>query len=249
MARTDIFRVIPGERDGPPFCVRGVERVLDQIGRERSVPHEMRIRTRNAEATKAALLAAGARAFAEHGFSGATLDSVADEANVNKAMVAYYFGDKAGLFQAILEEAVEHILASVARDVDASADPRTQLAAYIAALGEMMAARPFFPAMMLRDYQSGRFQRHPVLVERLLSFSRITHRILADGEARGVFRPTDHHLMHLTIVGSLSYFVASQRFRDDLAASGASATALPSMPQLEEFIANLTETVLDGVGV
>lgn len=204
----------------------------------------MRFRTRNAETTKAALLRAGADAFAQHGFDGATLEEIAEAADVNKAMVAYYFGDKAGLFQAILEEAVEYILARVARDVDSLAQPDAQLAAYISALGEMMAARPFFPSMVLRDFQSGRFQQDPALLQRLLKFSQITHRIMTDGEARGVFRPADHHMMHLTIVGSLAYFVASQRFRDDVGSLPMPTTDPKVMPELKDFVGHLAQTIL-----
>jgi AcrR family transcriptional regulator len=204
----------------------------------------MRFRARNAEATKAALMRAGANAFALQGFDGATLEQIAEAADVNKAMVAYYFGDKAGLFQAILEEAVEYILARVAREVDSLAQPDAQLAAYISALGEMMAARPFFPSMVLKDFQSGRFQRDPALLQRLLKFSQITHRIMADGEARGVFQTVDHHMMHLTIVGSLAYFVASQRFRDDVSNLQTPTAGPQAMPGLEEFIGHLTQTVL-----
>lgn len=200
---------------------------------------------RDKEATKAALLKAGAEAFAAQGFDAATLDSIAEVAGVNKAMVAYYYGDKAGLFQAILEEAVDFILARVTSDVDPLDDPAEQLAAFIRALAEMMVARSFFPAMMLRDFQSGRFQQNEALVSRLLKFSQITRRILGEGEARGVFRPTDHHMMHLTIVGTLAYYVASQRFRDDV-------VALPghegeAMPRLEGFIAHITEVLLNGI--
>ena len=84
-------------------------------------------------------------AFATKGFDGTTLDDIAVEAGVNKAMVAYYFSDKAGLFQAILQDAVEFILLAVVSDVGKNASAREQLTKYITALGQMMARRPAFP--------------------------------------------------------------------------------------------------------
>lgn len=200
---------------------------------------------RDKEATRAALLEAGASAFAVQGIDGATLEGIAADAGVNKAMIAYYFGDKAGLFQAVLEEAVDFILVRVARDVEPLDDPAEQLGTFIRALAEMMAARPFFPSMMLRDFQSGRFQQDPALVSRLMKFSETTRRILSEGEARGQFRPTDHHMMHLTIVGTLSYYVASQRFRDELVRLPGRAEA--AMPRLEGFIDHITRVLLEGI--
>jgi len=200
---------------------------------------------RDKEATKAALLEAGAEEFGRAGFDGATLDGIAERAGVNKAMVAYYYGDKVGLFQAILEDSVETTLARVAVEVDPLDDPAEQLAAFIRALGELMAQRPAFPAMLLRDYMTGRFQQDEALVSRLLKFSETTRRILSEGERRGIFRPTDHHMMHLTIVGTLAYYVATQKFRDEL-------VVLPgregeAMPRLEGFIAHVTRVFLEGI--
>jgi len=55
------------------------------------------------EGTKRQLLEAGTRQFAQHGFAGARMDAIARDAGVNKERVYRYFGDKEGLFSAVLE--------------------------------------------------------------------------------------------------------------------------------------------------
>ncbi|NYS26773.1 TetR family transcriptional regulator [Rhodobacteraceae bacterium 2376] len=42
--------------------------------------------------------------FAGHGFTGATVDAIAGSAGVNMRMINHYFGDKCGLYVAVLEE-------------------------------------------------------------------------------------------------------------------------------------------------
>jgi AcrR family transcriptional regulator len=49
-----------------------------------------------------AILFAGERAFAEFGYNGASMRAIAREAGVNQAMIAYYFGSKEGLLEAIM---------------------------------------------------------------------------------------------------------------------------------------------------
>ena len=56
-------------------------------------------RTRDADATRAALLGAATEVFAEVGYAGARVDEIAERARVNKRMIYEYFGDKQGLYR------------------------------------------------------------------------------------------------------------------------------------------------------
>lgn len=57
--------------------------------------------------TRAAILAAAARQFAERGFARATLRSIAAEAGVDAALISHYFGSKPGLFAAVAQPPVD----------------------------------------------------------------------------------------------------------------------------------------------
>ena len=59
-------------------------------------------RARNAERTKARILAAALRDFSARGINGARVDAIAARAETNKRMLYYYFGSKDGLFRAVL---------------------------------------------------------------------------------------------------------------------------------------------------
>jgi len=66
-------------------------------------------RRRNAERTKATILAAATREFVERGLNGARVDSIASRTRTNKRMIYYYFKSKAQLYLAVLEEAYRKI--------------------------------------------------------------------------------------------------------------------------------------------
>lgn len=57
---------------------------------------------RNATATKARILAAAQRAFAQQGYAQAGIRDIAAMADVSSPMLLRYFGSKAGLFEAAL---------------------------------------------------------------------------------------------------------------------------------------------------
>lgn len=60
-------------------------------------------RTRNAEHTRQTLLLAAAEVFAKSGFAGARVDDIARHAGYNKSLIFQYFGDKEGLYNAVIE--------------------------------------------------------------------------------------------------------------------------------------------------
>ncbi|WP_156713487.1 TetR family transcriptional regulator [Nitratireductor arenosus] len=62
----------------------------------------MLTQTRADNDVSTAILFAGERAFAEFGYNGASMRAIAREAGVNQAMIAYYFGSKEGLLEAIM---------------------------------------------------------------------------------------------------------------------------------------------------
>src|SRR6202162_832629 len=64
---------------------------------------------RDAERTRAAILDAATTEFARQGLGGARVDRISAAAGANKRMLYYYFGDKEGLFLAVLEAAYARI--------------------------------------------------------------------------------------------------------------------------------------------
>src|SRR5580692_3648685 len=58
--------------------------------------------TRNPERTRGRILSAALKEFAAKGFAGARVDVIARRADINKRMLYHYFGDKEGLFKAVL---------------------------------------------------------------------------------------------------------------------------------------------------
>lgn len=77
------------------------------------------------EETRRKLLEAATEQFAAVGSAGARVDTIANAAGVNKERIYQYFGDKAGLFSAVLESEVESLLEGIViegRGADALGD-------------------------------------------------------------------------------------------------------------------------------
>ena len=74
-------------------------------------------RTRDRDRTRAEILDVATEHFAEHGYSGARVDEIAERTRTTKRMLYYYFGSKEGLYTEVLERAYAQIRAAE-QDVD-----------------------------------------------------------------------------------------------------------------------------------
>lgn len=98
--------------------------------------------------TRAQLIEAARRQFALHGFRGTTVRHIADSAGVTPAMVHYHFGNKHGLYQAMLQETLNPLLShlqQLATDSDGS------LQDAIAGYMRQLIRTPELPALLIRD--------------------------------------------------------------------------------------------------
>lgn len=78
--------------------------VVEPPRRGRRAAHAAR---RDPGATKSKILAAAWHEFAQKGFAGARVDAIAARSGANKRMIYHYYGDKEGLFVAVLEAAYD----------------------------------------------------------------------------------------------------------------------------------------------
>ena len=65
-----------------------------------------RVVERNPARTRERILSAALKEFAARGFAGSRVDAIARRAAINKRMLYHYFGDKEGLFRAVLRRKI-----------------------------------------------------------------------------------------------------------------------------------------------
>jgi len=194
--------------------------------------------------TRAALLAAGAEAFASLGLAGARVEQIARRAGVNKAMISYHFGGKRGLYTAVLTGPMSELcdrIEPLRRSTATAADRLGELAAVFAALAER---RPDIPVLVLREVLSGGGHLDRELATRMRDLFAVSQEIVEQGVAAGELRPVEPFLTHFSIIGSLVFFFATRPFRERMAAEIGPRLAMPSA---ERFVAHLQELIAHGL--
>lgn len=109
-----------------------------------------RIRQKNEEA----ILAAAEEEFARHGFKGTSMNTIAQNVGLPKANLHYYFGNKLGLYTAVLSNILE-LWDSTFNTLGVDDDPAEALARYIRAKMEFSRRYPLASRIFAMEIISG----------------------------------------------------------------------------------------------
>jgi AcrR family transcriptional regulator len=184
-------------------------KVPERLGRPVTRP----TRIHDPDGTRRNILEIATDEFANNGFSGARVDDIAARTSTSKRMIYYYFGDKEGLFIAVLEQAYARI-----RQIEAALDladlePDQALRAMVGFTFDYQNANEaFIRLVMVENIHKGVHLARSGAIEELNSSVIATLRdIYRRGRQTGVFRDgLDVVDIHMSI-SALCFFNVANR--------------------------------------
>lgn len=160
--------------------------------------------TDSGAATRADLVAAGRKLFANKGFDGTSVRALTAEAGANLGAVTYHFGSKRGLYTAVLEDGVRPLAARVARAASGSGTAHEQMLAVVQAYFDHLTEHPDLPHLMLQELAAGK-EPPAVIVEIIQSVMETIARLQLEGVEDGSVRPGHPVLTALSVVSQPIY--------------------------------------------
>jgi TetR/AcrR family transcriptional regulator len=170
------------------------------------------------EQSRAAILQAAVREFADHGVAGARTDAIARAAKVNKALLYYYFKDKEALYGAVLDHVFGGLIAHVGEVLSRDLPPQEKILAYAGAHFDYVASHPLYPRIVQGEMMGigrGRANHLERIVKQYFRplFGRVSE-VLKTGQATGEFRPVDPlHFVPSMIAVIVFYFTSAPVMR------------------------------------
>jgi AcrR family transcriptional regulator len=163
--------------------------------------------------TRMAILDAATLEFTAKGLTGARVDTIASRSGVNKRMIYHYFGDKEGLYLAVLEETYSAIRRAEIELHLAEHEPVAGIRALIEFTWAYFIAHPEFLSLLASENmhrakflkQSERIRAlHSPLVETI-------SQLLQRGEQAGIFRRGVDPVQLYISIASLGFFYMANR--------------------------------------
>jgi len=159
---------------------------------------------RDAEATQSQILDAAEDEFARYGLAGARIDAITARTGVTKAMIYYYFENKEGLYQRVMQRIGSQLDLAFER---LALEPMPPDVALIEAIRSGIAYGAAYPQRgMLWFYEAIQNQgKYGQLSGWQKSFWHLTT-ILERGIAEGIFRSIDPFLTTVNILGICTFY-------------------------------------------
>ncbi|HJR74262.1 MAG TPA: TetR/AcrR family transcriptional regulator [Luteimonas sp.] len=166
---------------------------------------------RDARDLRPQLLDAAIACFVREGMAATSLRAIATEAGVTPALLHYYFGDKAQLQEAFVQERMMPAFMTVRETmVRAGEDVAATVAAFVNGVTEVVRKHPWFPQIWVREVLCEGGALRDLLITRIApEITRTIAGRFAAAQARGELNPDlDPRLLMTSLVGLTLFPIA-----------------------------------------
>lgn len=159
-------------------------------------------RRRSGLRTRAEIVAAAERQFAERGFEATRLDDIADEVGIRRAAIFYHFGDKQELYAAVLDAVFGDWTAALPSGGSAAERLEASLLGWI----DYVAERPSVARLILREAANSKPGVVSTFVRAGTAPTEWFRAVIEEGMASGELNPLIEPHRFMSLMGAITVF-------------------------------------------
>jgi AcrR family transcriptional regulator len=157
------------------------------------------------------ILEAAEQLFASRGFHGTSVRDIAHEADVNIAMISYYFGSKEKLIEAIFLKRIyawKILLEGLLKDEGLTFIQRFDrlVETYV----ERVMNNPCFHLMMIRAQIQTDIKVNDLIHENKREVYEVIKSFITDGQEKGIFNDVDIMMLVNTLTGTTNHIMSTR---------------------------------------
>lgn len=157
------------------------------------------------------ILEAAEQLFASQGFHGTSVRDIAHEADVNIAMISYYFGSKEKLIEAIFLKRIHAwklVLEDLLKDNTQSFEARFD--GLVETYVQRVMSNPCFHLMMIRAQIQTDIKVNELIHENKKEVYEVIKNFIIEGQEKGVFNDVDVMMMVSTLTGTTNHIMSTR---------------------------------------
>ncbi|MGE3681455.1 MAG: TetR/AcrR family transcriptional regulator [Bdellovibrionales bacterium] len=160
----------------------------------------------SSEDLKALIVRIARKHFATHGYYGASLKAIAEEAKVANSLINYHFSDRQGLFRSCIVPFLHNRMESIQRilrEPHSREDLRVRLELFVEEMLDAIRVDPHGFDILNREIKAGNVEILEVFEETVLEAFRLAVVFFEQAKANGLLRPEmDPQIMSLLLVSA-----------------------------------------------
>lgn len=174
--------------------------------------------TADPDKSRTRILHAAIREFSEHGLAGARTSTIAAAAQVNKALLYYYFRDKESLYGAALEAVATQVAESALAVLDMKCSPGERFLRFVLQHFDRILGKQGFQALMQQEmvrFRDGQSSAMNILAKTAFEpIFRRTDEIVREGMRTGELCRVDPlQMMYSALGANVFYFLSAPMVR------------------------------------
>ncbi len=168
---------------------------------------------RDANKSKNMIISSAMNLFAKDGYDGVSVDLIAKNAGINKAMIYYYFENKAKLYEVVVKNLLDKICKNIVAESKNCTKPIDELKSFIFTFAMFAKENPYLPSLMLAELGMGGKNLPEDMFAGLKKIFSLLSNILKKGEQKGCFSDIKPIVIHFMIVGTINLFITTKELR------------------------------------
>ncbi|PRX54577.1 TetR/AcrR family transcriptional regulator [Flagellimonas meridianipacifica] len=157
--------------------------------------------------TEAEILRAAKKVFIQHGYAGARMQAIADEAKINKAMLHYYYRSKDALFEKIMDGAVDLMSRQFISALSGDKPVMEKVEAMVSNYTDTIIKNPYIPIFILNELARSQMNFQNRLLQKLEQdnlFMNFLAQIVQEQQS-GILRPIPVPQFMITIMSLIVF--------------------------------------------
>jgi AcrR family transcriptional regulator len=162
--------------------------------------------------TRDLILDAAEELFARQGLGPTTIKQIGEAARQNPALLYYYFGNKEGLYHAVLHRVVSALVARGGAALRASPSPPEAVRGLVKAQVEFVLTHPNAPKLLVREMiDHDAREAETLLLETAAGLFERLCTVIRRGQQSGVFRKdVEAHFAAVSTISQAMYFMVAR---------------------------------------
>jgi len=173
---------------------------------------------RDAAASRQRIIDEAKALFFQKGYAATSMEELAAHAQLNKAMIFYYFKNKKGLYEAVMEQVLQEIYDTIVTENRHYHTPQQELESFVRTYAKFACTHPYLPTLLLKELGEG----GAVIPDKLFGAMRRLFALFCDilrrGEAEGSFHETMPMVLYFMVIGTINLMVTTKPLRQRAAA-------------------------------